>query len=310
MSDKKDTIDIQDFDKELDLLMKMSNPIQSNFQAIVFDYINKISNKIVNSPIGSVRTDLLFRLQSIFYFARIMAKEESIVLTYFNNNYQLDQLNKIELLDELILKQKSIFDTILYHLSSIYDYFSYMSGYLYKGQGLKWNSLVKLTNSSKKYKIGENQKQLIIDSHKVFANSLFKHRSYLIHQSSLYPGFKYTNITGTDMHSIEILTPKMFIKDFKVLNEEIGENDITLKAAIFWALKFGLKNINDLSYGMKDELERHRKIDKGKEVYIDDRFPENGISTLSRSLNLYRIKNTTFNVAIEDKVHYSLLLFY
>lgn len=279
MNRKKEIIDIQNFDRELENMLGLSRSIQSNFQAIVFDYTNKISNKLGDSPITTTRTDLLFRIQAIFYFVRLMKKEESTLLNYISKNPQLDEINRIRLSNDFIQNQKSIFDTILYHLSSIYDYFANMSGYLYNGKGLKWNSLFKSVSNPQNDKIGKNQKQLIINSHKGFVDSLFSHRSYLIHQSMSHPGFKYIDNLGTGEYIIEVITPSKFIKEFRLLKEYVGDKEITLMASMFWTVKFGLKNVNELLYGMKDEFQRLRKIPEGNEVITDNRFPDKDAST-------------------------------
>lgn len=279
MNKKKEIIDIQNFDEELEYIVGLSRSIQSNFQAIVFDYTNKISNKFGESQVTTIRTDLIFRIQAVLYFVRLMKREESTVLKYINENPQLDGLNRIRLSDDFVQNQKSIFDTILYHLSSIYDYFANFSAYFYFAKVFKWNSLFNSANDLRNDKIGKNQKDLIIKSHKDFVDSLFRHRSYLIHQSMTHSGFKYIQNLGTGDYIIEVITPSKFIKEFRILNEEVGDNDISLIASIFWTVKYGLKNINDLLFGMKDELQRLRKTTEGNEIIIDNRFLDKDVST-------------------------------
>lgn len=279
MNNKNDIIDIENFDNELENIARLSGSIQSNFQAIVFDFTNKISNNLGDNLITNTRTDLLFRINAIFYFIKLMKREELILLSYISENAELDETNRIQLSFDHIQIQKSIFDTVLYHLSSLYDYFANMSGYLYNGKGVKWNGLFQSANDPQNDKIGESQKQLITKSHKNFVDSLFSHRSYLIHQSTSHPGFKYTHNLSTGVRTVIIITPSKFIKEFKLLKEAVGDKEITLIGSMFWVVKFGFENINELLFGMKEELQRLRKIEKGNEVITDNRFPNEDIST-------------------------------
>src|SRR5690606_39200200 len=184
MKPEEEIIEIEGSETDLESLSELASPIQSNFQAMVLDYINKISGKMGNDPITTTRTNILFRIRSIMYFTKLIWNEEKSLLRFINDNSQMDQVQKMQLSDDLVLNQKAIFDSILYHLGSLYDYYANMVGYIYKGKhGLKWNGLVKYANDRNNSKIGSLQSELIIDSHRDFVDALFGHRSYLIHRN-------------------------------------------------------------------------------------------------------------------------------
>jgi len=278
MLDKK-IIEVENFEFEIESLTRLSRPIQSNFQAIVLDYINKISGKMGESPITATRSDILFRIRSILYFVKLIWNEEKSLLRFINENSDMHQIQRMNLSDDLVINQKAIFDSVLYHLGSLYDYYANMVGNIYYGKyGLKWNSLVKSAYDKSNSKIGDLQTALIIESHKGFVDALFSHRSYLIHKNMSHPGFKYTHNLGQDLYSIKVITPERFVNEFKQLKTEIGTTQISLKASLIWILKYGFTNLNKLLYGMKDEMERLRKLDKGSDVIQDKRYPEGEVS--------------------------------
>ena len=74
------------------------------------------------------------------------------------------------------------------------------------------------------------------------------------------------------------MTPEKFVSEFKRLKAEIGNRQISLKASLIWILKYGFTNLNKLLYGMKDELERLRKLEKGSDFIQDIRYPEGEVS--------------------------------
>lgn len=274
MKSKEEIIDIVDFECEIEYLVKLSNSIDSNFQAMVFDYMNKISRKFGESPITDTRSNILFRIQSIMYFTKLMWVEEKSLLSFINENDHIDQNQRSTMSEILVFNQKAIFDSILYHLGSLYDYYAMMTGFIYFGKGLKWNGLIKSAHDKKNSKIGNKQGSLLIDSHREFVNSLFEHRSFLIHNSVSTPGYKFTYGSGINYYTIKIITPQNFVNAFKALKNEIGDKQISLKASLVWLLKYGFKNLNMLLYGMKDELESLRKIEKGKAIITDNRYPD------------------------------------
>lgn len=274
MKSKEEIIDIEDFELEIKQLAQISNPIDSNFQAMVFDYMNKISGKFGKNPITDSRSDIKFRIHSIMYFAKLFWHEEQSLLTFLNQESQMDTSQKMILSDSLVLNQKAIFDSILYHLGSIYDYYASMVGYIYNNTSLKWNGLVSSARNESNSKIGEAQKMFIIKSHIEFVDSVFKHRSDLIHNSTSQPGFSYTHNLIPNIYSIKIITPYKFVNEFKTLKGKIGDKQISLKASLMWMLKYGFTNINKLLYGMKDELESLRKREKRRAIITDIRYPE------------------------------------
>lgn len=271
-------IDIENFETEINELVNLSSSIDSNFQAMVFDYINKISGKFSKNLIADTRSDVAFRIHSIMYFTKLLWYEEQSLLTFINQNTQIENFHRMMLPDKLVFDQKTIFDSILYHLASIYDYYANMLGLIYYNKGLKWNKLVISSADKNKSKIGQLQKALIINSHTEFVDSLFCHRSYLIHNSISTPGFKYTHDTVPNIYSIKIITPQKFINEFKSLKREVGNNQISLKASLVWVLKYGFTNLNKLLYGMKVELESLRKKEKGTALIDDIRYPDDDVS--------------------------------
>lgn len=124
-------IEIENFNESYDELYLKVETIERNLRALVFDFANKISGKISNDIIVNLSYDIMFRIKSIMYLTRLINQEEINVLKQLQDKSLNDQHIKRRLSLELVENQKTLFDSILYHLSSIYDYYASLSGYLY-----------------------------------------------------------------------------------------------------------------------------------------------------------------------------------
>lgn len=267
---KEKVIDIVDFEKEYVQLQDKIGSIERNLQAFQFDYANKISGKFDTYQISSTRTDLTLKLNSIMYIVRLMNQEKMRTVLYLENQLIKNGNDLISDSLNLIQNQKTLFDSILYHVSSVYDYYAILSDYLYNYKSsLKWNGLVKSAHNITNSKISPAHKEFITKSHKEFVNSIFSHRSYLIHSGTSNAGYRITRNTKQDKITIELITPHKFIKEFKELELFSEGRPISLEASLFWILNKGLSNIISLIYGLKTEINNLRKIDAKDAIIFD-----------------------------------------
>jgi hypothetical protein len=211
-----------------------------------------------------------------------MNQEKKTTVQYLENHIKSNGYSSVSVSLDLVDNQKTLFDSILYHLSSIYDYYAILSDYIYNYKSnLKWNGLFNSANDKTNTKISESHKKLIIKAHKEFVNSVFSHRSFLIHNSTSNPGYLINEYLMLDKVDIKLLTPQKLINEFKELKELVKDDQITLEASLFWVLNKGLSNIVTLLYGLKLEINNNRKLnDKDAFLVNNSNTLENGIQDL------------------------------
>ena len=144
----------------------------------------------------------------------------------------MDTSQKMILSDSFVLNQKRYL-TVFFLSFRIDLWLLCKYGRLhYNNTSLKWNGLVSSARNESNSKIGEAQKMFIIKSHIEFVDSVFKHRSDLIHNSTSKPGFSYTHNLIPNIYSIKIITPYKFVNEFKTLKGKMGDKQISLKASL------------------------------------------------------------------------------
>lgn len=233
--------------------------------AIGFDFQDKISGSFNDDTIFKLRNNILSRLDSILYLTELMNLERERCLNLINT---LSNENVIHLkIQHMISNEKTLFDSILYHIATIYDYIGCLSGYIFENKhNLKWNSLFSSCKDKNKKTINEDFKANIIEVHNSFADKLFGHRSYLIHYGTDSTPFRITHDLMTDKWKVAILCPKGFAKCFKHLDDLFEVNEMTIEYGFFWVLNEALTKFNTTLYKFKESIELKRKNPKGQEV--------------------------------------------
>ncbi len=254
--------------EQLQLLKLKAQSIHANLMAIGFDFQNKVSGSVKDNEIFRLRDDILSRLRSIFYLSELMIAERVRCINLINKaSYQVDVRQEIQ---HLIFNEKTLFDSTLYHVATIFDYVGNLSGYIFENKhNMKWNSLFRGCKDKTKISIDNDFKLRIIAVHDDFADDLFGHRSYLIHDKTDNAPFRLTQSVSAmnDDWSVVIFCPKDFANSFGHLKDLCSSNEVTIEYGFFWVLNEALTQINSTLFKFKNSIELKRKIPKGQEIF-------------------------------------------
>src|SRR5690554_4000682 len=130
MVEKSDILDVKNPSEEFTNLTERFRLLQNRFLAIAMDYKHYIDSDISNDKIYSLRDSVLYRLYSarfhfqllLEYHHRVEHKLEKIhkdigSKLFFKQSYEVTMIQ-----EQSIKEIYSLFDSMMYHLCSIYDY--------------------------------------------------------------------------------------------------------------------------------------------------------------------------------------------
>ncbi|WP_305952838.1 hypothetical protein, partial [Emticicia oligotrophica] len=266
---------------ELPLLLNRVNLLHSRCKALSLDYGNYYTNNLYVSEKAKDFKEIVLNIQ----FRLNCAVFHIELLCNYVNEIEYN-LNEITEYDYIYLSSKSlnfyyIFDSIIYHITSLFDYISTIVNFVLENNQkfVKWNSLVKTYQHKKndiyKYAYEINQK---------FVNYLFEIRSILIHEkiiTSVVP-YEMTFSTSGVKHSFKIPTPKPILKYFKKLHSQSEENELSIKYSSFHIMQETIEYITDILFLLKNHIEQNKKFDK-MDVFIE----ENGVKKFASELDWY-----------------------
>jgi len=258
-------IDIEGYQKEQQLMDKEIKILRNRFMALAMDYQYYKNKSFMQKDIYKLRDEVHYRLKSVRVQVRVLFKHQQLINNHLNDVYKNKREEVIgdywpsnPLFDQAQEEVSCLFDSFIYHLTSIFDYIGNLTNFIFGNnpqQSVSWNSLARSERNSKS---GLGQKSFaatIKEVNSQFVNKLYKHRSILIHErSDIFGCRKYiTEKEGTFF--CKFISTQRFNKHFSELRKLGKEKFITIEYAIFWLFKQTSKYINQVLFALKKELE-------------------------------------------------------
>lgn len=270
---KKPALDIENIEGEFKKLAKALIILQNRFLAVAMDYSDYIDNSWGQKQIYQLRDNVLYRFFSAHLHTEILMRQHFIIESKFN---QLLQYNPQKILgqhfpsnplfDHAEQEISSIFDSILYHLVSVFDYLATLTNYICgqkknKQDTLKWTSLAAGCRKNDNHFGQLSISQTIKSVDNKFVNKLYHYRSILIHHTAHYNRHSFTFLLGQEEKCIaRFIANETFIKQFHDLKSISENNMITTKFATFWILNESIKNVTEVLFALKSEMENNKKV--------------------------------------------------
>lgn len=234
--------------------------LHDRFLAIGLDYKSFINNNLGDSEIFKHRDNVIFRLQSArFHFNLLLQFQDNV-------EFNLKHLSALDNIIDLHTYERqsaeeiySLFDSMVYHVCSIFDYLFSLINFVHGETNLKhpkWNLFQHKKNIEKNiYCSAELIQQLdILD--KSFVYPLITHRSHLIHThhavGNIY--FSYDN------NKVRFLVTDTLKEHFPDFTTENGNIPTTLAFAAKWLLEKSFKCITEVLFEIREDMKRNKKI--------------------------------------------------
>ncbi|MDO6739459.1 hypothetical protein [Wenyingzhuangia sp. 2_MG-2023] len=254
---------IVDLKSEMKNVLNNFQVIDNNMIAIGMDYKQYLDSSFNDKKIYEFRDNLLYRLKATRLHINILVNllnslDRELTEIYFKQNGQISVQVHFENRKSDI---SSLFDSVIFHIVSAFDYVSNLVGFLcIKNQKkIKWTQFAKSVRDKKNELSQTNFSELIDNLDRTFIGKLYDHRSYLIHIG---------NDNGKSSLSIELMEGKVetkiissskFNKNFSELRELGKDNDLSISFILFWLLNKTTESIIDIQFGLKEYMERNKK---------------------------------------------------
>lgn len=262
--------DIKDRKAEYEKIVQKYDKLSNGLTALGLDYSFYVNSYFTgDKKIYFYRDNLSYRIKASIFHTKLLLQKydqiEAVVPKLFSDQQNNDQMHQFIFESEMEIN--SLFDSIIFHLSSIFDYLSLMIYYVCYPRTPKqkmWSQLLKSArdnnNSFSKKPVSSIIKE--IDNTQVIRMN--DYRSDLIHRES--DSFKSSFSIEAESGKTEtlIFASKKLLKCYK--NQFDSNSRYTLTYFIFWILNETLDNTAKIINGLKEELENSEYEDENKGV--------------------------------------------
>lgn len=254
---------IVDLKLEMKNVLKDFQSIDNNMIAIGMDYKYYLDSCFNDKKIYEFRDNILYRLKATRLHINILVNllnslDQELTDIYSKENGQISMQIYFENRKSDI---SSLFDSVIFHIISAFDYVSNLVGFLcIKNQKkIKWTQFAKSVRDQKNELSQTNFSELVDNLDRTFIGRLYDHRSYLIHIG---------NDNGKSSLSIELMKGKVetkiiasstFNKNFSELRELGKDNDLSISYILFWLINKTTESIIDIQFGLKEYMEKNKK---------------------------------------------------
>ena len=286
----KDTLDIINREDDYIKLDKEAWRTELGIRAITVMYDDHSSDKKSKENVFRLKDNITYRLFSTCYQYKVHLKE---LYASENTLSKLDQKNPNQItgflmgnphFEKIEAELSSLFDNIIFQMTSIFDYFSHFICYIIqtnKTDTTYWTKLARISRNLVKVNksLPIHEKINILDNEII--GKLYDYRSRLIHNKRDKHQFSATHKLADDIFRVNILASPELLKTFKFFNTENDIMDVTLA---FAASKLIYKAF-DIIEQLLDSLEVEIK----------------SVSNLSQNLRIPKEKSGFMLVSIDPK---------
>jgi hypothetical protein len=276
---KQDIVDIDDINQEFEKINSRLKLLSDRFLAVAMDYKHYINSSFKEDKIYELRDSVQYRFFSVRVHIELLMRQHLWINERLSRQLKKDPStvtgNYFPINPYFDLYQKevsSILDSVIYHISSIFDYISTLTNFISgvnKDDTMMWTQLAKSVRD-KNNKFSQREFASTIDlTDREFVDKLYNHRALIIHRKADPSGYSVTISLGkSDKIKATFLTGKNLIKNFNELKKLSKEKHPTVKYTAFWLLNMTIDKITDILFALKREMETNPKTSKPSLFYL------------------------------------------
>lgn len=259
-----------DIKAEFEKIKKREEVLNSRFLALGMDFKFYFSVSIDEDKFFNIRNDIFYRLYgSIFHIELLLShfnamqhQFEKLSETAKKENWQPPFLDNIKLDTFLAFSSQrvsSIFDSIIYHLTTIFDYIGSIINYIFKLTGskeqpLKWTGLTGNVRDTNKEIYNSSVGNAIRTVDHNFVGPLYGHRSTLIHKQGDICDINIILRNQEPSTVLEFMSTSLFCKNFHQLKEISKTQRPTLRYVLFWVINRVYDAIREILLALKADM--------------------------------------------------------
>ena len=276
---KQGIIDIENINQEFEKLKLRLHLLSDRFLAVAMDYKHYIDGSFKEDKIYQLRDNVQYRLFSARVHLELLLRQHKFIESRMESKYKEDPsmitgnyfpINPY--FDHYQKEISSIFDSVVYHLSSVFDYISTLTNYISgpnKEDTLMWTQLAKSVRDNHNNFSKRKFALAIDDIDREFVNKLYDHRAFIIHKSADPSGYNVTLFVGSEERiEANFLAGKNLVKNFKELKTLSKEKHPTVKYVAFWILNMTIDKVTEILFSLKLEMESNPKVNIPSMFYL------------------------------------------
>lgn len=246
--------------KEID---KCFNLLQNKFISLGNDYVNKISGSIdTNDLFYMFRESVLRRLGAALFHYDILAN-----IVSSGNPLSYDPKKSPPDAYYIAIRSSYVFDSIVFHVMSAFDYYGGFIKYLTDGKKkdwkLTWGEMVGKTKHIPNF-LEHPLGHQITFLNKEFVKDLISYRGSLIHNKIESPSFSQHSYLVAPETIINVFPPSNFTNIFK--KQLAGNDDYNLNEVTLWLVDNVVNGIIELLNATSKYFDDNRKTKPGDEL--------------------------------------------
>lgn len=272
--------DVKNPVEEFIKLSKRFNLLNDRFLAVAMDYKYYIDSTITDHEIYKLRDNVIYKLQSAKFHFQLLLEYHDRIEYHLDEIYKTNPKAIIQNEKEFVILQHqsireiySIFDSMIYHLCSIFDYLFRLINFAHNieiAENPKWN-LFQTRRNLKDYMFCSEkmvEKLQIFDQN--FVYPLIKHRSYLIHTENDLGEFTLTINLKDKNFDAKFMSTELFKNHFPEIVKENKNTEMTIKYSALWLIDKTIINATEILFELSEDMKRNKKIEFGLFVRIGE----------------------------------------
>lgn len=250
MSDKIQHLDLENIDKSFEEVQSLINKVTKTFERVTFLYMGRktsVQDFKRFEKYLDLRNLIDYRLYCILYHLTFLLD----IQLRFQDRIDKDPFDDEEQIKGMILGREqclALFDSIIFHANSMYDYLANLIEYLYGNKyshNKKWNGLLDSIKSNS-IQIDLPLRNLLIDVHNNFINRLFSYRSEVFHRKADSSKSECSIDEINNSSKLKFGAPKKFCKSFFDLKQLSSTHQLSINYVTIWLIKKCFNFVDDI----------------------------------------------------------------
>ncbi len=217
-------LDISDINISFEEIIKEINHIKNRMTGLGIEFINKMDGNLIsekNKRFMTIRNSIQYRLNAVhFHYTQLLDIQKR-----FQERIDKDPFDNEKSIKLMILgseQQYALFDSIIFHIVSLFDYLACLINYSCSGKyesKLMWNGIIRTARDQNSFLANSGLKTILQKWNNEFVDALYSHRSNLIHYNMDFGNAGYTMDLMKGKAALEIEAPYRFVKNFRELKK-------------------------------------------------------------------------------------------
>lgn len=259
---KFDKLKYSEHEKAINEIDRLFHLMENKFILLGMEYANKISGELDNKQFYLFRNSVLRRLGAALFHYDLLAK-----INVSGSPISFDGRDAPPDAFYVTVSVSYLFDSIIFHIASAFDYYAGLVKYISYGNYGKWKTtwgdVVKQIDrvpTLSASKLGNE----ILNVNKEFVKDLIAYRGGLIHNNIESPQFAQRTKIFSSQSIVNIFPPLRFIRMFE--SHLSGNKDSTLNEISLWLLDSSICSLLKLQEATSLYFDVNRRTRPGDEI--------------------------------------------